>query len=104
MLPGTAAAPQVASRLAPGPHARLRAERAIQLGLDGGELAVQRPIPRDGVAADLLIHAVGHAVEVGDVRLETGLAVAHRLALELRGDGFDPGEGVGCGSAGALQP
>ena len=51
----------------------------IELGAHRVELLLQRLVALDRVAADLLIDVRRHAGQVGDVRLQAGLVVAHAL-------------------------
>src|SRR5881396_2422194 len=63
----------------------LSSEHRIELRPNLLELFAQHFIPFDSIAANLLIHIRGHPRQIGYVRLESGLAVAHRRRENLFG-------------------
>src|SRR6185312_13005208 len=81
--------------------------RRTQQPVQGRELDVerrtQRAVPLDRVAPDLLIGAVGHAVQVGDVALQLRLAVTDRRRFEPGRDGVQTLQRVGRGTGRALE-
>src|ERR1035437_635630 len=85
-LEGTSAPHRTPWRLSVGSSASLffGAQDLVQLRHAPVQFLAKRGEPLDGVAADFLVGAVGHAVEISDVRLQLGLAVADGRRDQVR--------------------
>ena len=73
----------------PTTYKRGRSQQLIRFRFDRVKFLLQHRVSFNRVAADLLIDVRGHAREIRDVSLKTGLAVAHRFSQKLRRDGIE---------------